>query len=571
MQVDDVGRRWLIVVTAAGALASAIYAAAVLLMAIGLQLPSVSRVFGAASLAARLSELEGLTGLDPLDPTHPLSRADVLGVGSTSTGEHAQVRFSYADGSSRVYDVWVSHPRLLGGWQYTGIDRIFATHEELPALPFAGPDAPLHVGMPVRLSVIDSLLQTAGDSGRWFDTALLTPRSTWSPRGDAVLLGLPPWSGAGFTLWLVPTDGRAPTRLAEDVVAAQWTSDGASVVYLRWLPRPQYDTSLLTLADRAGNIIWSHSVPSQPAPPFATARDRVLWVHDGALWGLHFDREPGAAPERLRDLPDARVEQWGIQPVPPIAPAPAAERIAYVCGADVCLAELRGGEPRRVALPALGPEVRVGAVPTRAAAPPPVTPAPASKPATARPGESTPVPGAPGPKPTPAQASSSSTLQLRIAWSPDGRRLAVARSDRFVSGCDSWRCYGHQPRLALVDDRGRLLLDVPVGPNGFVDTPQWTPDGAFVFLPAYPQSGRRIVAVETATGRVYDLSKPRWDAFFSLSPDGTRLLLTNGRGGFWMATLRRTQPSLESAFLFGEAKNAAAPAPARPRPAPPPP
>lgn len=97
----------------------------------------------------------------------------------------------------------------------------------------------------------------------------------------------------------------------------------------------------------------------------------------------------------------------------------------------------------------------------------------------------------------------------------------------------------HQPRLTILERTGAVVADLPVGPNGIVESAQWTPDGRFVFLPAEPEAGRRILAVEAESARVFDLSQPGWDAAFSLSPDGRELLLTNGRGGFWLAPMER--------------------------------
>jgi len=47
----------------------------------------------------------------------------------------------------------------------------------------------------------------------------------------------------------------------------------------------------------------------------------------------------------------------------------------------------------------------------------------------------------------------------------------------------------------------------------------------------------RNLAVDAANASVLDLSQAQWDAGFSLSPDGSQLLLTNGRGGYWLAPL----------------------------------
>ena len=41
--------------------------------------------------------------------------------------------------------------------------------------------------------------------------------------------------------------------------------------------------------------------------------------------------------------------------------------------------------------------------------------------------------------------------------------------------------------------------------------------------------------VDVSTGQALDLSRPRWDAWFALAQDGRRLLLSSGRGGFWVS------------------------------------
>jgi Tol biopolymer transport system component len=118
---------------------------------------------------------------------------------------------------------------------------------------------------------------------------------------------------------------------------------------------------------------------------------------------------------------------------------------------------------------------------------------------------------------------------MRLAWSPRGDRVAALVSD-----------YGKaQPTLWLVDRAGNIERRVAFGPDGLTDTPEWTPDGAWLLVNAFPAGGRRIVAIEAATGRVFDLSQPRWDAFATLSADGQSVLLWNRRGGFWLAPIER--------------------------------
>lgn len=112
-----------------------------------------------------------------------------------------------------------------------------------------------------------------------------------------------------------------------------------------------------------------------------------------------------------------------------------------------------------------------------------------------------------------------------LTWSPDGTRLAVVHWDP-----------GDPPAtLTVVRRDGTVEGTWTVAPNGPVAAPQWTPDGRWLFVQTFPFNGRRIVVVDTATGPVWDLTPPRWDAWFTLAPDGKHLLLSNGRGGFWMS------------------------------------
>jgi len=117
-----------------------------------------------------------------------------------------------------------------------------------------------------------------------------------------------------------------------------------------------------------------------------------------------------------------------------------------------------------------------------------------------------------------------------MTWSPDGKRLAVV--DRDPNNL-------HPVRLVILSRPGETLLTRDIAPNGATEPPQWTPDGEIVFVQTYPQDGRRIIAVNTVTGEVLDLSQEHWDAYFALRPDGLALLLNNGRGGFWLADVLR--------------------------------
>lgn len=122
------------------------------------------------------------------------------------------------------------------------------------------------------------------------------------------------------------------------------------------------------------------------------------------------------------------------------------------------------------------------------------------------------------------------SVRLGLAWNHDGTQLATTSGEP---------CSDRWPELRIISRDGQVQRQLFVGPNGMTREPQWTPDGRFVVLNAFPLLGRRIVAVDVASAEVSDLTPPRWDAFASLAPDGMHLLLWNGRGGFWTADFER--------------------------------
>ncbi|MGQ0602243.1 MAG: zf-HC2 domain-containing protein [Anaerolineales bacterium] len=117
-----------------------------------------------------------------------------------------------------------------------------------------------------------------------------------------------------------------------------------------------------------------------------------------------------------------------------------------------------------------------------------------------------------------------------MEWTLDGSALAVI--DRDVNN--------FRPlRLWVIGRDGAVRLKVEIAPRDAADPPQWTPDGGVVFVATFVQDGRRIIAVDVASGMVRDLSQEHWDAYFALMPNGQHLLLNNGRGDFWMAEVVR--------------------------------
>jgi Tol biopolymer transport system component len=125
-----------------------------------------------------------------------------------------------------------------------------------------------------------------------------------------------------------------------------------------------------------------------------------------------------------------------------------------------------------------------------------------------------------------------------LAWAPDGSQLAVMTEGTYGNASEG----DQSVRLTLVGKDGQINRSVSIAPNGRADAPHWTPDARRVVIQTYPYGGRRILVCDVAAGELVDLSQPRWDAWFALSPDGRRLLLNNGWGDFWIAQLEELTP-----------------------------
>ena len=201
---------------------------------------------------------------------------------------------------------------------------------------------------------------------------------------------------------------------------------------------------------------------------------------------------------------------YGYFSLASVALTPDGQRLAYRCGDALCLIDTDGQDFVRVDL---------GASPR--------APTPTPMPNTGSPG---PVPTAPPAQKPPAGPvpQRPAFARLALAWNAKGDRLAAIASAYQE---------GSMPMLRIVNRSGHILHSIAVGPDGLTRSPQWTPDGRWIFLNTLPWAGRRILAVEVEAGQVFDLSQPRWDTFFSLAPDGRRLLLWNSRGGFWTVSV----------------------------------
>ena len=491
-----------------------------------LAVPWIQDQFGIAAFEKRLRGLEGKIGLDPLDPVQPLVSTRVLKFETPEPfpggNRLAQVRFTYADGSSRTHPTWITE-RLgpFSGWRYSSHDRAFAPHLELPGLPIAGPDAPIQLGRPVPLAV-NGLPTLQPNSIHDIELLFRSSGSLRAPNGEALILPATAPGSSKTTVWLVRLNGTPPLRVAFGATEVAWSPDGRFLVYRG------VDTAadqILAVSMPNGSPVWSLPLYRQPSPPFTVTTDAVLYARDGALWRMPFDATAGSVAVWTRDLPGHGSEP-STSAQSHIAIDGSGRRIAYACGPDLCLIDMDGGAATHVA---------VGDPPSAFTYP---SPPPVVRPA---------YPYSDGPYPPghpqfrmilkPEVALGPSVPNwniLRSTWSPDGQRLAVTSADP-----QAGPHLNRAPRLAIVDRSGGILAQINVGPNGPIDAPHWTADGRFILLRAYPENGRRIVAVEVATSRVFDLSQPGWDALFSPSPDGSRLLLTNGRGGFWIAPIER--------------------------------
>ena len=441
-------------------------------------------------VAGRLERLIGQTGLDPLDPNAPLVSYELQGVTTTVGGSMAVVEaeLHYADGTARRYSI----PVTQYGWsprvELTGVDRLLAEHRPLAGLIPTRSDTSIQLGAAARLP-LDEAARRMFSADEWLAN-YTGDNLQWSRDGHSFLIA------RGPALWRIPIGGAAPQLLANDVASYTRSDDDQFVAFVRPIlpviaPRPRYT---ITIADLASGE--QHDVAETDRAAVASRAGAAYFLHGGALWRAPFG---GGAAERLGQLPDA--DPLFESPAP-LAISPDGRQAAYRCGSDLCVADVTGRNLTRVAL---GYE-------------------PPSQPAGPQAGAT------PGPQPTalPAELSPPYLWSLSLAWSPDGQRLVAASAATDERG---------RPELRIITRAGQVELRRQLGPDGPLGDPQWTPDNRFVVLNAYPAGGRRIVAIEIATGKAYDLSKPGWDAFASLVPDGRTLLLWNGRGGFWTALL----------------------------------
>jgi Tol biopolymer transport system component len=439
------------------------------------------------TLRPYLDKLIGEVGLSPLDPVQPLRGYEILRVGLHP--HHNRIvlvttRFIYADGSSRIYPVPLMDPAQdlrgfwLSGWRSDGLERLRSQHLALPGQPFARPDAPVRVGAARR---IDRLSPAANrldeiNPSHWLWGSVRVQHLVWAPDGQSFLTAMEIAPGRR-QLWVVPLDGSAPKLVASgDIREYGWSPDGGNIVF--------------TLFDPAAAAI----APDKPYAIQAVPSGHVGQPPIPLVTRLSSAQQPGLSADGVWFFADGnlwRAAYSGGQPhlvasglgaTEPSGeprPAPGGGQVTFACSVDLCLMPLSSAQAN---------------------------------------GTPTSIQRAAGLEPA------------EISWSFDGSLLAVV--DRSSNP-------GVPVKLAVVGRDGQVIFSSEIAPSDVTEAPQWTPDGKTVLIQTYPYQGRRIIAVDLASRQATDLSQEHWDAYFALSPDGTQLLLNNGRGDFWTADLIR--------------------------------
>ncbi len=437
-----------------------------------------------------LDQLIGQTGLAPLDPAQPLRRYEILRVGlHPKKGRTALVttRFIYADGSSRLYPVPLWGPTVdvggfwLAGWREDGLERLRSEHLALPDQPFATSSSPIQLGAPVRLNLAPAANRLDEvNSGHWFWSSVRVQRLVWAPDMSAFLMATESQAGSR-QLWRVPLDGSEPVTVASgDIREYDWSPDGKKIIYTRLDPDAAAADAThpyaAMLVDAEANLDYV----SQEFDRGGYARTLVI--------ALSSDRLPGITAQGIWFVSNQSL--W----LAPYGGGPAKAVLANLPSHDSALPPRPAPDDSLIALTceeqnlcvfAANGDIRKWAADVRPA---------------------------------------------EITWSPDGSRLAVI--DRDPNNL-------RPVRLIVFSRDGEELLRREVAPFDVTEAPQWIPDNSAVFVQTYPQHGRRIIVVDLASGQVLDLSRERWDTYFALSPDGTSLLLNNGRGDFWLVEVLR--------------------------------
>jgi hypothetical protein len=426
-----------------------------------------------------LDQLVGQVGLSPLDPARPLARYEILRVGLHPNDRRVALvttRFIYADGSSRLYPVPLFDPASdVGGFWLAGWREDGLQRLRSQHLAFPGQPFATDAS-PLRLGLARRLdLDRAAN------------------RLDEVNPGHWLWNSVRVQRLVWAPEGSA-------FLAAMETDPGLRQLWLVPLDGsapipigPPADIREYGWSPDGQTVIYIRLDPAafaaDPARPYAImAASRNSHVAPIALaTALTADKLPGLTAQGAWFFSDKSL--W----LAPFDGSPAQRLVADLVTDKPALPPRPAPDGTRLAF-GCGSELCLasvdGAIDARV-----------------------PLPGA-------AEAT----------WAADGTRLAVV--DRDPNDL-------RPVRLVILSRDGETLLTRDIAPRDVTDPPQWTPDGGAVFVQTYPQNGRRIIALDLASAQVTDLSQEHWDAYFALTPDGTALLLNNGRGDFWTAAVLR--------------------------------
>lgn len=426
-----------------------------------------------------LNNLLGKTGLSPLHPGQPLRGYEFLSVKVRRPGWGAPdafvtTRLTYQDGSRRDFDIPVLAEDVLLG-----------------AYRFAGSEYSHYYNPLNRLFTKHEQFSEAPFAMPGGPIGLSTPeRLSLHPDAQRLDAGnIANWVH-GFSGWDVRQRIVVSPQSSEFLVTDKYGySDDRKDLWLVKLdgspPRRVTDNVLFYAWSPDGaNIIYNTA--EQGLPMYAIGRsgeNRRKLVQNGLAQRIAVTAEGAWYAENealwvapLDGSPPRKVGalEGGSAGVQ-VLPSPDGRRVAYACGPWVCMRDADGSHETRAA---------------------------------AQPGE--------------------------MAWNSDGSRLAVASS---APDTDVYRL-SRPVGMSILDRQGNLVIRASLAPNGPTGTPQWTPDGRYVFVQTAPHVGRRIVAIETATGLSLDLTRPRWDPWFTLTPDGKYVIMANGRGDFWRSEVR---------------------------------
>lgn len=439
----------------------------------------------AATLQPYLERLIGERGLAPLDPNSPLARYEILRVGLHPAQNNVALvttRFIYADGSSRVYPVPLLRPVInIGGfwqsaWTEDGLQRLRSEHLAFPGQPFATEASPIRLGT-VRQAQLhpDANRLDEANPAHWLWSSVRVERLTAAPDGSAFLVAIET-DPARRQLWLVPFSGAAPISIGApgDIREYGFSPDSRHIVYTRVDPG--------ALAANPARPFAISVVARDSAPSVSSRVEVEYFLPNNLVTGLASPQLPGLTLDGVWFFSDDRL--W---------------RAPYAGGDPQLMADLSGMALRDLA-PRPAPDGRrVAFVCDGALCLLNLNTETVTRIAGLQPAE--------------------------MAWSAAGDQLAVI--DRDPNNLRPvW--------LHVLSADGTRQLVVGVAPRDVTDPPQWTPDGRAIFVQTYPQDGRRIIAVDVASGQVVDLSQAHWDAYFALMPDGRSLLLNNGRGDYWI-------------------------------------